>query len=99
MRLTSIAIIGSSLFALAAHAQPANEPAPVEQVTPEQAQPGAAPAADGVIHQWGPSAPIVQAAPAPAQSYPPCTNGRTDSCYNPDPSREADTKASERLAG
>ncbi len=48
---------------------------------------------DGVIHQWGSQAPVVQAAPPAVASYPPCTNGRTDSCYNPDPRKEADTKA------
>ena len=108
MRLTLSAIIVFS-FATAAHAQPvapasapdanSSAPAPVTPVAPDQAQPGAVPAADGVIHQWGPAAPIVQAAPAPAQSYPACTRERQDSCYNPDPRKEADSKAADRADG
>ena len=84
-------------MAMAASAQPApSGPPPVQDLPPSAAQPGATPGPDGVIHQWGPSEPIVQNAPAPAGDYPPCVKGRTDSCVNPDPSREADTRAAWR---
>jgi hypothetical protein len=64
----------------------------LESVPSSQAAPRAVPATDGVIHQWGPQQAIAQAAPAPPAAYPPCTRGRTDSCYNPDPGREADVR-------
>ncbi|MBO9575188.1 MAG: hypothetical protein J7494_05595 [Sphingobium sp.] len=111
MRLKILAMgAGAGLFAIAAQAQPvapqppapvppANVPPPVEQVPSAAAQPGAVPGPDGVIHQWGPAQPVVQTAPAPATSYPPCTRGRTDSCYNPDPRKEADTKAPSHAEG
>lgn len=90
------AVIAASLAVSPIHAQPPEDnaaPPPVEQGTAEPAQPGAAPSADGVIRKWGPSEPVVQAAPAPAQDYPPCTRGKRDSCSNPDPRKESDTKA------
>jgi hypothetical protein len=76
-----------------------SEPAvpPVQAVPSSQAQPGATPAADGVIHQWGPQQAITQAAPAPPAAYPPCTKGRTDSCYNPNPNKEADVRADGKI--
>lgn len=102
MRLSSFMIcIGASALTVAAHAQAPelSGPPPGVQVSPAQAQPGTVPGPDGVIHQWGPPAPIVQAAPPAAQDYPPCTRGRTDSCYNPDPRKEADTKAAWKAPG
>jgi len=65
---------------------------PVQAVPSTQAAPGAVPAADGVIHQWGPQEAIAQAVPPPVKDYPPCTRGRTDSCYNPNPRKEADVR-------
>ncbi len=73
-------------------AQPAAQPGSVPALPPEgSAVSGAAqpvPGPDGVIRVFGPSQPVVAAAPAPPQSYPPCTNGRKDACVNPDPKRE-----------
>ncbi len=43
---------------------------------------------DGVIHEWAPQQPVMQAVPDAAASYPLCTHGRTDSCRNPDPAKE-----------
>jgi hypothetical protein len=72
-----------------------SEPAvpPVQAVPASQAALGAVPASDGVIHQWGPQQVITQAVPAPPAAYPPCTRGRTDSCYNPNPNKEADVRS------
>ena len=50
------------------------------------------PGRDGVIRQMGPLQAVTQAVPLPAADYPPCTRGRTDSCYNPDPNKEADVR-------
>jgi hypothetical protein len=58
-----------------------------------------APGSDGVIHEWGPQQPVAQAVPAPPAAYPPCTRGRADSCYNPDPRKEADTRADGTVGG
>lgn len=67
----------------AANAEAAVQPAPSAQDSL---------GADGVIRQWNSQAPVAQAVPPPARDYPPCTRGRTDSCYNPDPSKEADVR-------
>jgi len=65
-------------------------PPPVQQVPSSAAQPGAVPGPDGVIRQWGPQQAVVENAPPPAASYPPCTRAKQDSCTNPDPSRGLD---------
>lgn len=52
----------------------------------------AQPGPDGVIHEMGPRQVVAQAVPPPAAAYPPCVKGRTDSCYNPDPNKEADVR-------
>lgn len=72
----------------AAEAAANAEPAVPAAAPPAQASLGA----DGVIRQWNTQAPVAQAVPPPAKDYPPCTKGRTDSCYNPDPSKEADVR-------
>jgi len=50
------------------------------------------PGPDGVIRQMGPQQVVAQTVPTPAAAYPPCTRGRTDSCYNPNPNKEADVR-------
>ncbi|MBO9580265.1 MAG: hypothetical protein J7498_05175 [Sphingobium sp.] len=84
---TAPATVNPEAVDAAASAEPAVQPAP-SAVPPAQASVGA----DGVIHQWNPPQAVAQAVPPPAKSYPPCTRGRTDSCYNPDPSKEADVR-------
>lgn len=74
-------------------------------VNPEAADAVPAPSAqarlgaDGVIRQMGPQQAVAQAVPPPAASYPPCTRGRTDSCYNPDPGKEADVRKDGKIGG
>lgn len=80
---TAPATVNPEAADAAANAEPTVQPAP-----PAQARLGA----DGVIHQWNPQEPVAQAVPPPAKDYPPCTRGRTDSCYNPDPGKEADVR-------
>ncbi len=72
---------------------------PVTVLDASQAKPGAVPGPDGVIRQWGPQQPITQSAPPPAQSYPPCTKGRSDACTNPDPRKEADVRRDGTIGG
>lgn len=55
--------------------------------------------ADGVIRQMGPQQVVAQAVPPAAANYPPCTKGRTDSCYNPDPGKEADVRRDGKIGG
>ncbi len=72
---------------------------PVEQVPSSAAVPGAVPGPDGVVRQWGPQAAIVESAPPPAASYPPCTRALQDSCTNPDPSKELNYYPADKAAG
>ncbi|GEM_PF-1686986 len=89
--------LAAGVMAFGAHAQPGpSGPPPVQDLPPSAAQPGTIPGPDGVIHQWGPAEPIVQGAPPPVADYPPCAKDRADSCVNPDPSRESDTRAAWR---
>lgn len=104
MRYTSLITgLGAATLAFAAHAQAPElatvTPEAEDRSAPIAAQSDALPGPDGVIHRWGPPAPIVQAAPLPAQNYPPCSRTLQDSCYNPDPSKEADTKAAWKSQG
>jgi hypothetical protein len=70
------------------------QPLPTPETTPSTI-----PDPDGIVREWGPQQPVAQAVPAPPAAYPPCTRGRTDSCYNPDPHREADTRADGTVGG
>jgi hypothetical protein len=97
MMRTLFVMGGLAAMALAGAAQAQPQPdAPTVASPPDDGprplashdRPVPAAAADGLIYEWGPPTPVVEAAPAPATSYPPCTKGRTDSCTNPDPSRE-----------
>lgn len=62
--------------------------APSVQAPAESASLGS----QGVVHEWKKQEPVAQTVPPAATEYPPCTRGRTDSCYNPDPRREADVR-------